>query len=303
MKINFYLLVFFILAGIVFSGCLSVDEEYKQTESYPTTLSPHEEPLKVHFIDVGQADAILVQYEDETMMVDVGDSNSADELVSYLKKQNVYEIDHLVITHPHADHIGGFDEVVSSFDVINYVDNGFTYDSDQYVELKKYLSSHYINIITVERGDTLYKDNEIEILVFNPVKKHSNLNDDSVVLKITRGEVSVLLTGDIEKNAEEDMVSNKAILWNLKSTIVKAPHHGGETSAQQQFFAYVRPQFVVVSVGEDNSYGHPNEKAMDLYKTYATTITTSEYGTIVFDIYDNKYSVITESGSEWNFIL
>jgi beta-lactamase superfamily II metal-dependent hydrolase len=303
MKINFYVLSVFILAGIFFSGCTSVDEEYKQTESYPTTLSPQEEPLMVHFIDVGQADAILVKYEDETMVVDVGDSDSADDLVSYLKKQDVYEIDHLVITHPHADHIGGFDEVVSSFDIKSYVDNGFTYDSEQYTNLKDYLSSHYINIISVETGDVLYKSNEITVDVLNPSKKHKNLNDDSVVLKITRGKVSVMLTGDIEKAAEEEMISTKSVLWNIQSTIVKAPHHGGNTSAYQQFFSYVRPDFVVVSVGANNQYGHPDKGAMELYNRYATTVTTEEYGTIVATIYSNKYDVITDSGSEWSFVV
>lgn len=298
-KNKIYILGVFLLFSSFFSGCLEVFPE----EPIPYPLQPQETPLTIHFIDVGQGDSILVQYKDEAMLVDTGDSDSAKDLVKYLKKVDIYDIDHLVITHPHADHIGGFSEVSTSFVIWTYVDNGYTYNATQYKKLKTYLASHDIQIVTPEVGDILYDYEGVRIVVLNPVRKHSDVNDDSIVLKVTRGNTGVMLTGDIEKEAEKDMLSDMYVKSRLSSDIIKIPHHGGESSAFEPFFDMVNPDFMIISVGEDNIYGHPDEDAMDLYSSYGDILTTSEDGTIIFEIYDDHYSMhTTESGDfGWYF--
>ena len=236
-------------------------------------------PRAVHFRDVGQADSILVCSGGETMLVDAGDIGGGDAVVDYLKSQGVEKLDYLVMTHPHADHIGGMPEVLEAFPV------GTVILPDAEAATKLYtrvLESIFEKELAVQQpipGDS-FSLGEAQCLILGPAAlDYEELNNFSVVLKVTLGDTSFLLTGDAEAQAEQDILDTGA---DVQANVLKVGHHGSYTSSSQAFLDAVHPQMAVISVGEGNSYGMPHKEPLQrLRDAGIRVLRTDQLGPIV----------------------
>jgi len=251
--------------------------------------SPTPEMLKVHFIDVGQGDAILIDKGDTDILVDGGPTSAS--VLTYLQGQGVGDIDLLVATHPHADHIGGLTAVLSQYQVSEIWVNGDTATSQTYQNFAGAVAAEGATIREVTRGYTTQMDG-LDIAVFNPTAQRTgDLNEDSVVFRLTCGEVSVLLTGDATDDSEATML---AAGLALDSDVLKVGHHGSSTSTSAAFLAAVTAEDAVISVGAGNTYGHPTQETLDrLAAAGANIYRTDLNGTVVLTSDCSAYSITT----------
>lgn len=257
--------------------------------------SPETELLTVHYIDVGQADAILIEADDKTMLIDGGNVEDSDLIYSYLKKENIDYIDYVLATHIHEDHVGGLSGALSKAKVGKIFANASDTDAE-----------FYQNFLTkaVEQGLTISSPTETQkfklgsatVELFIPTDyKTADTNNTSILVKITFGSMSFLFTGDAEMSAEKNFVEQGI---NLKSTVLKAGHHGADTSSSYQFLKEVMPEYVVISVGADNSYGHPDENALSRFKDVgAKVLRTDMQGDIVIESDGTSITVKTEKST------
>ncbi len=251
----------------------------------PIPPTPTEGELAVHFLDVGQADAILVVDGDKTLMIDTGDwPNGEDKeyMLSYIEKLGIETIDYLVLTHPDADHIGGAPEVIRTFDVKNCIMPDETKDSAVFERTLDALEEKEVNVILPVAGDDYTLKNAV-FRILAPIKTdYSDTNDHSVVLRLQYGTRSILFTGDAEKHSEADMVARYGGTDSLKADVLKVGHHGSKTSSSEAFLSLVDPDYAVISCGVGNKYEHPHSEALEnLSKRGVSLYRTDLDGTVV----------------------
>jgi len=246
--------------------------------------------LEVHMIDVGQGDSILIRTaEGKTALIDGGYDNGL--ALAYLRAQGINHIDVMVASHPHADHIGGLVEVLNALPVSGFWTSGASHTTGTYERLLDAIDRAKVPYHEVQRGDTI----PLGRLTFEVLHSDPNaydLNNTSVVLRLTYGNVSFLFTGDAEQAAEQEMLAT--VRDHLKATILKVAHHGSYTSSSDQFLAAVQPAIAIYSAGRDNNYGHPHRKTIQaLQRVGATVYGTDEHGTIVITTDGVNYQVHT----------
>lgn len=246
-------------------------------------------PLEVHFIDVGQGDSILIETaKGRTMLVDGGENGS--DVLGYLASEGINKLDYVVATHPDQDHIGGLIDVISSYSVGTLINSGKTHTTQTYAELLTSINNNRINYKVPKSGDKISLDENVDITVLHADENASDNNDASIVLKVTYGQVSFLLTGDADLGIEEQ-IYNK---YNVQSTVLKAGHHGSDTSSSNAFIQRVKPQVTILSYGENNSYGHPHSAVVNNLKSVGSKIySTADYCDIVVTTNGLTYNVST----------
>ena len=236
------------------------EEQEPEIADTPETIIPDltaDSTFTIHFIDVGQADSALVLCDGKAMLVDGGNSADSSLIYSYLKKHEITHLDYIIGTHAHEDHIGGLAGALSLATVDTVYCPVTTYDSDAFANFVKYVEKRDASItVPLERETFLLGSAVVEILACNVA---SDTNNTSIVLKITYGETSFLFTGDAEREVEQYLIDNG---FDLSSTVLKVGHHGSETSTSYVFLREVMPEYAVVSVGKDNSYGHPTDEVL-----------------------------------------
>jgi len=257
------------------------------------SAAPAVEQLRVDFIDVGQGDAILVQRGAVAILIDGGPD--ATQVADYLEGRGIEDIDLLVATHPHADHIGGLAEVLERFDVQEIWVNGDTATSQTYQNFAAAVAAERATGASyreVARWDSSQMSG-LDILVLHPPDDLTGApNEDSVVVKVTCGTVDVLLTGDATSESEASMLGDA--LTQLDSEVLKVGHHGSSTSTSAAFLDAVRPNEAIISVGADNTYGHPTQETLDrLAAAGATVYRTDLDGTAVLTSDCSTYSITT----------
>jgi len=259
------------------------------------TQSPGEEQqpkLTMHVIDVGQGDSILLQAGGSVVLIDAAEKSKAATITDYLKHLNISVIDLFISTHPHADHIGGAVEVLKNFAVKRIIDSGKSHTSQTYLEYLKYIDDKDIPFEVVD-FQQIELSPDVTLRVIGPIKEYSSLNDSSVIANVSFGVQTILLTGDMEHAAEEDL----AAVADVSATILKVGHHGSRTSSTADFLALVQPQVALISVGEGNTYGHPTEEALGrLTDLGATIYRTDIHGTIKLTFDGKGYAESTEKG-------
>lgn len=218
--------------------------------------------FEVHFIDVGQADSALVICDGHYMLIDGGNAEDSDLVYAYLEQHGAKHLDCMVASHAHEDHIGGLSGALNYATVDTALCPVTEYNTNVFKNMVYYLGEQGKSLTVPEPGDK-FSLGSAEIEILGPVKEYDGTNDTSIVLRIDYGETSFLFTGDMEKGAEADLIDSGA---NLKADVLKAGHHGSDTSSSYQFIREVMPDYVVISVGQDNSYGHPSNEVLSRYR-------------------------------------
>ncbi len=275
------------------------DESNKLADNDPEDsegTSPNKKlsEMKVHFIDVGQADAALIQYDDRVILIDSGDWNG-NETVHYLNQLGVKKLDLIVGSHPHADHIGQIDKVIHDFEVDEVWMSGGTTTSQVFQRVLAAIDEHDIGYDEPRAGDS-FQIGDLKIDILSPTSITGNLNDDSIVMKLTYGKISFLFTGDAETSAENKMVSSGQ---NLSSTILKVGHHGSDTSSTQSFIDKVDPKVAIMSVAAKSKYNHPHQSVIDRFHERGTNLfATKSHGTIVVSTNGSHYDISTSKSGK-----
>lgn len=272
--------------------------------------------LIISMLDIGQGDAVLIQTGAKNILIDTGDDKYYEDgkkgkentqLLTELQKLKIDHIDTLVMTHAHADHIGKADKVIAQYGVKELVYNGIPSTSKYFINALKAAKANGTQQVKVKAGDVLDFGNGVSFEIVSPsqslidedtaaikAKKKVDVNNESVVGRLTFGNFAMLFTGDAEGPVEKDMAASYG--KKLKCQVLKAGHHGSKTSSTAEFLKLVQPESVVMSLGVNNQYGHPHEALLNrLQKQGVKNIyRTDANGTITIVSDGSSYSITTE---------
>lgn len=272
--------------------------------------------LTISMLDIGQGDAVLIQTGAKNILIDTGDDKYYEDgkkgkentqLLTELQKLKIDHIDTLVMTHAHADHIGKADKVIAQYGVKELVYNGIPSTSKYFINALKAAKANGTQQVKVKAGDVLDFGNGVSFEIVSPsqslidedtaaikAKKKVDVNNESVVGRLTFGNFAMLFTGDAEGPVEKDMAASYG--KKLKCQVLKAGHHGSKTSSTAEFLKLVQPESVVMSLGANNQYGHPHEALLNrLQKQGVKNIyRTDANGTITIVSDGSSYSITTE---------
>lgn len=247
----------------------------------------------IHYIDVGQGDCILIQVNNKNLLIDSGPSTNRKYLLNYLKKINIKKFDYIIATHPHDDHIGNMDTIIKRYNVEKFYSPKVTTSSDTFDSLLSALVDKNLKINVLKKGtNQINLGKNVTLKVLSPSKDFTsdNLNNYSPIIKINFLNNSFLFTGDAETSDE-----NLVLFENndLKADVLKVGHHGSSTSTSLDFLNSVDPSVAIISVGKNNSYGHPSQKVLSLLdESNIKTLRTDISGNIIV-ISDGKNISIT----------
>lgn len=306
-KIGMILGTIMLLAAFL-SGCgqAPADSSSSDKQAVQSAVAA-EGNLVVKMLNVGQGDAILIQTPQQTVLIDTSDLDERDKLQRELNKAGVKTIDKVILTHPHADHIGGMDVVLNEFAVKEVYDNGMPSTSKIYLNYMKKLKAKGIAHKTLKAGDVVDFGSGASFHVFAPTESHQqegqqkgykhDLNNESIVGKLVFGEFAMMFTGDAEKKEETAIVAG--FDTELKAQVLKAGHHGSKSSSSKEFLRAVQPETALISCGAGNDYGHPHKETMKKYKALNLKIfETDKNGTITITTDGKTYEVKPEQGAE-----
>lgn len=248
---------------------------------------------KIHFINVGQGDAILIENKNFNILIDSGPNNAKDNIISYLKSNEIKKLDYVIASHPHEDHIGSMDDIVNKFDIGEFIMPKILTTDEDLNNLLKSLKSKKLLVKNINNNlkIKLSKDAYIDFLWTGDISD-DNLNNHSIVMKYITKNVSFLFTGDMEEEVENILLSSK---YPLKSTVLKVAHHGSKTSSSKSFISEIQPQISVISCGMGNDYGHPNKITLDTLKSTNSKILRSDInGNIIIKTNGDNLMIYTQ---------
>lgn len=301
-----FLSVLVLFAMLILSGCengtsfdskqINSSETKAATTSYVsyedttddttllTTITTEEiemfsDDMVVHFIDVGQGDSTFIELPNgEAMLIDAGESDQANKVITYIHSQGYDTIDYVVATHAHSDHIGGLPDVLENFNIENFYMTSAVATTQIYEKMLYDVQNSGANIHDVMAGDVILDEANLLIEVVGPkVIDEGEQNNNSVIVKLTYGDDKFLFTGDAEKSEED------GVWTNIKSNVLKVGHHGSDSSSTSNFLKKVEPKYAVISCGLYNSYGHPDDTVLKrLSERNIDVFRTDLQGTIVF---------------------
>lgn len=236
--------------------------------------------MTVHFIDVGQADSIFIELpEGKTMLVDAGGNSDGEKVCDYIRSCGGGKIDYLVGTHPHADHIGGMDDVIREFEIGEFYMPKVSANTKTFEDVLDAAAEKEMKIKTAKAGKYIFETESASCRILSPAEeKYSGLNEYSAVLMLSCGNVNFLLTGDAEAENEY------AISGNIGADVLKVAHHGSSSSSTEAFLKRVNPDYAVISVGADNKYSHPSDEVVKrLSQCGAKILRTDVNGDIIIE--------------------
>lgn len=299
---------------MLLTGCSQGGEQSSDTAA--NSKAEAKGQLTISMLDIGQGDAVLIQTGAKNILIDTGDDKYYEDgkkgkentqLLTELQKLKIDHIDTLVMTHAHADHIGKADKVIAQYGVKELVYNGIPSTSKYFINALKAAKANGTQQVKVKAGDVLDFGNGVSFEIVSPsqslidedtaaikAKKKVDVNNESVVGRLTFGNFAMLFTGDAEGPVEKDMAASYG--KKLKCQVLKAGHHGSKTSSTAEFLKLVQPESVVMSLGVNNQYGHPHEALLNrLQKQGVKNIyRTDVNGTITIVSDGSSYSITTE---------
>jgi beta-lactamase superfamily II metal-dependent hydrolase len=293
-----------VLFAIALSAVIIVGALYKLRHRPQQVPAPFatQGRLQIYALDVGQGDSeLIVTPEGKSVLIDAGLPQAGDEVVAALRKRNIQSLDLAVATHPHSDHIGGMRRVIENFEIKNFLDSGQNYASKEYERMLRAINEKHIKFITAKKGMKFDLDSGVRLEVLNPegngqwitkVRPGGSVeNANSVVLRLSYGNFSMLFTGDAETETEDVMMDSGA---PLRSQVLKVGHHGSRYATSARFLKAVSPEAAVISVGANNRYGHPAPETLDrLQKAGVKIYRTDLNGEITIISDGNKFEIQT----------
>jgi len=284
---------------LILTNLITGDKEPQKpsnTFEEQTTSEIVEGELTLTMIDVGQADCFLLVQDGETALVDCGTRSTGKDAVEYLKSIGITKLDYVFGTHPHDDHMGGMYDIITNFEVgeimIPKIEEGIT--SNWYIKLLEELSSGDYNIVNPNVGD-MYTLGDATIKIIGPISEpKGNTNNYSIVMKVSFGEMDIIMTGDAETEVEEEILDSKE---NIDAEILKVGHHGSDTSSCEEFLDAISPDYALISTKIGNKYEHPIKSTMEnLEKRDIEVYRTDENGTVTATITQDSVSFSCEPG-------
>ena len=254
-----------------------------------------EAPFEMHFIDVGQALSVLVECDGQYMLYDGGNVDDGSLVVSYLQSQGVEQLEYVFCSHAHEDHVGGLAAALAYFPAYHVYSPVTEASTKCFKDFVKYTQQQGLQVEVPAVGTT-WPLGGATVTMVGPVAQYSDTNDTSIVLRIEYGSTSFLLTGDMEKTAETDLVNSGV---NLRADVLQVGHHGSSTSTGYLFLNSVLPEMAVISCGVNNKYGHPHEETLSILRDAGVDVyRTDLQGTITIGSDGQNYTVGTEHFAE-----
>ena len=254
-----------------------------------------EAPFEMHFIDVGQALSVLVECDGQYMLYDGGNVDDGSLIVSYLQSQGVEQLEYVFCSHAHEDHVGGLAAALAYFPAYHVYSPVTEASTKCFKDFVKYTQQQGLQVEVPAVGTT-WPLGGATVTMVGPVAQYSDTNDTSIVLRIEYGSTSFLLTGDMEKTAETDLVNSGV---NLRADVLQVGHHGSSTSTGYLFLNAVLPEMGVISCGTGNKYGHPHEETLSILRDAKVDVyRTDLQGTITIGSDGQNYTVGTEHFAE-----
>ena len=254
-----------------------------------------EAPFEMHFIDVGQALSVLVECDGQYMLYDGGNVDDGSLVVSYLQSQGVEQLEYVFCSHAHEDHVGGLAAALAYFPAYHVYSPVTEASTKCFKDFVKYTQQQGLQVEVPAVGTT-WPLGGATVTMVGPVAQYSDTNDTSIVLRIEYGSTSFLLTGDMEKTAETDLVNSGV---NLRADVLQVGHHGSSTSTGYLFLNSVLPEMAVISCGVNNKYGHPHEENLSILRDAGVDVyRTDLQGTITIGSDGQNYTVGTEHFAE-----
>lgn len=241
------------------------------------------QPLRISYIDVGQADCTIIQHGTNAMIIDAGGNATAASLVTIIRKLGISNFDIVVGTHPHEDHIGGLDAVINNFNIGSIFMPKVSNTTKTFEDVLTAIQNKELKISTPVPGDTFNLGQNVLCTILAPNNSsYSDLNNFSIVIKLVYDNRSFLFTGDAEAESEKEIISKGL---DLKSNVLKVGHHGSTSSTSPEFLKTVSPAYAVIFVGNDNTYGHPHQATLDMLNTAGVKIYRTDLnGTITMTL-------------------
>lgn len=263
-------------------GCEKQNKVVEQTEG----------EMKVHYINVGQGDSILIQVNNKNMLIDAGPGKSKDMLINYLDSINIKKIDYVIATHPHEDHIGNLDDVINKYEIGAFYSPKVTHTTKAYENMIKALKKKNLKINVIKAGtDSIDLGAGTKVSVFSPLKDEykkgskQDFNNYSPIMKVEFGKTSFLFTGDAEKEVEAEVLKKG---YDVSADVLKLGHHGSSTSTTEEFLKAVNPSIGIIQLAKDNDYGHPHKETLELLKKYKITTYRNDIDRDIVLISDGK---------------
>ena len=258
-------IILLIILVLIVGGCSSPFIE-NDDKTIVSTFSG--DTLRINYIDVGQGDSIFIQLpNNETMLIDAGEAYEVDNVINYLNNLGITKIDYVVGTHPHTDHIGGLEEVITNFDIGTIYMPKATSTSKTYESLLTTISNKGLSVKTVKSGVVVLDEDNLKLEFIAPNSdSYSDLNNYSAVLKLTYLNNTFLFMGDAETLSENEITSD------VNADVIKVGHHGSDSSSSLEFVNKVSPEYAIIMVGEGNSYNHPYQSIINRYESVGAKV-------------------------------
>lgn len=298
MNLKKILCVILFIFTVLISGCeLTVPDLYKDYEKANTYIEDSSNSVTVFCLDVGQADCILIKSHDKSILIDAGNINDGDNVIEFLKRLDIDKIDYLIGTHPHEDHIGGMPEVIENFEIgeiyLPKISDNDIPTTNIYEKLLDAVANEGCPVFAAKGGKKIVADDKISLDILAPSgTDYGDLNNYSIVTKLTCFNTKMLLMGDAEKKIEYEIYHKK---YDVNADIIKLGHHGSDSSTGKKFLKSVNAADAIISCGKNNFYGHPHQDTLkNLVNAKLNIYRTDIDGTVIVNINRSGYKILTD---------